>query len=386
MTNATGALTRLRIADDGSVTIPGGNLSLANPSSAIAGSILTGTNRFIHNFGSGNTFLGELAGNFSLSGTNNTGSGANALAVNTTGTANTATGSSALNSNTTGSNNTAAGTLALAANTTGPDNTAVGTAALAFNTTGFQNTASGRDALFSNTTGHANTAVGYQVLKNTTTGSVNVGVGYQSLVGNTTGQGNTAIGQQALHDNTTGELNIAIGYLAGYHLSTGDFNIAIGSQGVFNDANTIRVGDSLFQSRTFIAGIRGITTGSANAIPVMIDSNGQLGTVSSSARFKDDIADMESSTDALMQLRPVTFHYKADQDPEGRTLQYGLVAEEVAQVYPGLVARTPDGQVETVMYQFLPSMLLNEFQKLRRANDAMAAELAEIKRMLGRQR
>jgi hypothetical protein len=107
----------------------------------------------------------------------------------------------------------------------------------------------------------------------------------------------------------------------------------------------------------------------------MIDSNGQLGTLSSSARFKDDIADMGEDSDALMSLRPVTFHYKSDQDPAGRTLQYGLVAEEVEQVYPGLVAHSPDGQVETVLYHFLPPMLLNEMQKLRRTVEAQAERI-----------
>ena len=103
-----------------------------------------------------------------------------------------------------------------------------------------------------------------------------------------------------------------------------------------------------------------MTTGSADAVAVVIDSNGQLGTVSSSRRFKDDIADMDAASSALMKLRPVTFHYKTDQNPAGRTLQYGLIAEEVAEVYPGLVAHSADGQIETVMYQFLPPMLLNE--------------------------
>ena len=108
---------------------------------------------------------------------------------------------------------------------------------------------------------------------------------------------------------------------------------------------------------------------------MLIDSNGQLGTVSSSRRVKDDIADMDAASSALMTLRPVTFHYKSDQNPSGRTLQYGLIAEEVAEVYPGLVARSADGQIETVLYQFLPPMLLNEVQKQQRTIEALRAQV-----------
>ncbi|HEX7486008.1 MAG TPA: tail fiber domain-containing protein, partial [Vicinamibacterales bacterium] len=140
--------------------------------------------------------------------------------------------------------------------------------------------------------------------------------------------------------------------------------------------NTIRIGLPGSQTQTFIAGIRGATTGIADAVYVAIDSNGQLGTVSSSRRVKDDIADMAAASSALLRLRPVTFHYKSDQNPAGRTLQYGLIAEEVADIYPGLVARSADGQIETVMYQFLPPMLLNEYQKQQRSLNAHATELA----------
>jgi len=107
-------------------------------------------------------------------------------------------------------------------------------------------------------------------------------------------------------------------------------------------------------------------------VAVLVDTNGQLGTVSSSRRVKDDIADMDAASSALMTLRPLTFHYKSDQNPSGRTLQYGLIAEEVAAVYPGLVARSADGQIETVLYQFLPPMLLNEYQKQQRTIEAQA--------------
>ena len=201
-----------------------------------------------------------------------------------------------------------------------------------------------------------------------------------ALAESTTGNGNTAYGVGALGHNLAGSANIAIGYGAGGNFTTGNYNIAIGNLGNAAEGFTIRVGDAGTQSRTFIAGIRGVTTDIANGIPVLIDSNGQLGTVSSSRRFKDDIADMDAASSALLKLRPVTFHYKSDRNAEGRTLQYGLVAEEVAEVYPGLVAHSADGQVETVMYQYLPSMLLNEYQKQNRRIEAQAMHIAALER------
>jgi hypothetical protein len=169
----------------------------------------------------------------------------------------------------------------------------------------------------------------------------------------------------ALYNNSSGGANIAVGDYAGYNLSTGSSNIDIGNLGVPGDGNTIRIGGGNQiggnQTRAFIAGIRGVTTGAADAIAVVIDSNSQLGTVSSSRRYKSDIASIGDATDGLMRLRPVTFRYL--KYGENGPLQYGLIAEEVAEVYPELVARNKEGEVETVMYQFLAPMLLNEVQK-----------------------
>lgn len=119
-----------------------------------------------------------------------------------------------------------------------------------------------------------------------------------------------------------------------------------------------------------------MTTATA-AIPVLVGTDGQLGTASSSRRVKDDIADMGAASEVLMQLRPVTFHYKSDQNPKGRSLQYGLVAEEVEKVAPGLVARTANGEIETVFYQHLAPMLLNEVQKQQRLIETQTALLAK---------
>jgi hypothetical protein len=175
--------------------------------------------------------------------------------------------------------------------------------------------------------------------------------------------GNIALGLGALSVDTTGTNNIALGNLAANVVSNGNSNnIHIGSQGLAGDVNTIRIGTPGTQSSFFVAGVRGITTFNNNAIPVMIDSNGQLGTISSSRRFKEDIQDMGDASRDLMRLRPVTFRYKQPFADGSKPIQYGLIAEEVAEVYPDLVAYSADGQIETVKYQVLDSMLLNEFQ------------------------
>jgi hypothetical protein len=181
----------------------------------------------------------------------------------------------------------------------------------------------------------------------------------ESALRNTTSNFNTAIGWNALGDNTTGTGNTAIGFLAGINI-TGDDNIDIGSPGSVGESSTIRIGIGI--NRTFIAGIHGVATG-LPGLAVFVDANGQLGTISSSRRFKDDIQDMGDASSDLMKLRPVTFRYKQAQEDGSHPLQYGLVAEEVAEVNPGLVQFDKDGQPQTVLYHVLPSMLLNEAQK-----------------------
>jgi hypothetical protein len=137
----------------------------------------------------------------------------------------------------------------------------------------------------------------------------------------------------------------------------------IENMGTSTDNGVIRIGTSGTQGSFFAAGISGVTTGLNNAVPVVIDSNGQLGTISSSRRFKEDIHDMGEASEGLMRLRPVTFRYQKAFADGSKPLQYGLVAEEVAEVYPDLVTHSADGQIETVKYQVLDSMLLNEVQK-----------------------
>jgi hypothetical protein len=166
-----------------------------------------------------------------------------------------------------------------------------------------------------------------------------------------------------------------LGYLAGNAIALGNDNIDIGNTGVASDSATIRIG-SEFQTRTLISAIRGVTTGIADAVNVVIDSNGQLGTVSSSRRFKKEIKPMDKTSDAILALKPVTFHYKSDNTD---TPQFGLIAEDVAAVNPDLVVRDKDGEIYTVRYEAVNAMLLNEFLKEHRKNEEQEKTIAELK-------
>jgi hypothetical protein len=228
---------------------------------------------------------------------------------------------------------------------------------------GSRNTATGFQALFSNTTDD-NTAYGYQALLNNTTGFFNIATGVGALADNTGGSGNTAIGYFALHNNTTGGGNTAIGVGAGTNLTAGNNNIYIGNVGAGGDSNTTRIGIAKTTQKTFIDGIRGVTTGFNDAVNVVIDSAGQLGTISSSGRFKKEIKSMDHASEAILVLKPVTFYYKSD--VQG-TPQFGLIAEEVAAVDPDLVVRDQNGEIYTVRYDAVNAMLLNEFLKEHKA-------------------
>jgi hypothetical protein len=319
---------------------------------------------------SANTAMGTNALWSNTSGGWNTASGDSAMFRNTTGSSNTASGVNALGQNTTGSSNTAFGVEALFQNTTGYANTAAGGAAMLSNTSGSYNVGVGDSALEENTIGMGNTAAGYGSLADNTTGNKSVGWGGWTLLRNTTGSNNTALGTYALESNTSGNDNIGVGFGAGGYLSTGSNNIDIGNSGVAGENGAIRIGTSGSQTETFIAGIWGSpVTGSA----VYISSSGQLGVLASSERYKTDIQSMGSSSARLDQLRPVTFRLK--NEPHS-AIQYGLIAEEVAQVYPELVIRARDGSIEGVRYEELAPMLLNEVQQQRQALVAQEEHLA----------
>jgi hypothetical protein len=315
--------------------------------------------------GNFNTAIGAGALFFNT-GDDNTAVGSGALLSNTTGTRNTATGESALFHNISGRRNTAAGESALFNNISGSNNTATGSGALLNNSIGDDNTAVGDGALFRNITGSGNTATGISTLLQNTLGVENTANGFYAMFSNTTGRLNTAIGDRALFSNTTGLVNVALGYRAGASLTTGNNNIAIGNAGVAGDANTIRIGGNVGfgpQTATFIAGIHGVTTGNNNAIPVVIDPAGQLGTVSSSLRYKTEVKPIDKVSESILALKPVSFRYKVHKDT---TPQFGLIAEEVAKVNPDLVIYDSDGEPYTVRYDAVNALLLNEFLKEHR--------------------
>jgi hypothetical protein len=303
----------------------------------------------------------------------NTATGAGALLFNTTGALNTANGAFALLSNSTGSFNTATGFQALRNNTTGNSNTANGINALGDNTTGTSNTAMGSSTLIFNTTGGSNTATGAGALFNNTTGGNNTANGVLALSSNTTGADNTAVGINALLNNT-GSGNIALGSGAGSDLTFGFNNIDIGNIGHAGESFTIRIGTVGTQTATLIAGIFGVGFGTD---PVFVSSNGQLGVGVSSARFKTEIKPMDKMSEAILALKPVTFRYKQEIDPKAM-LRFGLVAEEVAKVNPDLVGRDAKGQVQTVHYEAVNAMLLNEFLKEHSTVQELKKEVASL--------
>jgi hypothetical protein len=339
--------------------------------------------------GSHNTGVGTSALLNNTSGDSNTAVGFTALFNNTTGNGNQAIGGSTLFHNTTGTQNTAVGAGALLHNTTASLNSAFGSQALVTNTTGASNTANGFSALFNNATGFNNVADGANALYNNTTGTYNTASGSSALFRNTTGGYNTAMGVNALYRNTTGNGNIALGVSAGSFLTTGSNNIDIGNGGVASESGRIRIGTKGKQINCYIAGISGV--GVPGGVGVIVDANGRLGTVVSSARYKDDIKPMDQASESVLALKPVTFRYKHELDPEG-IAQFGLVAEEVEKVNPDLVARDDNGKAYTVRYEAVNAMLLNEFLKEHRKVEKLEAtaitqqnEIAALTRTLREQ-
>jgi hypothetical protein len=324
-----------------------------------------------------NVAVGANALFSNTTGHGNTANGGSALKNNTEGFSNTADGFQALNSNTIGHENTAIGVQALYKNSTGSFNTATGASALMSNTIGIQNTATGVAALTSNTIGTYNTAMGNAALESNTDGNANTAYGPQALDNNTTGSQNTAIGPSALLSNSIGNRNIAVGVNAGELLTTGDNNIDIGSgvSGPAGEAKTIRIGD--VQTATYIAGISGAAASSG--VPVYVNSDGKLGTLTSSKRFKQNIQNMGDASHPLYALHPVIFRYKQTIDPKG-TPQFGLVAEEVEKVNPDLVTRDAKGELYTVRYEAVNAMLLNEFLKEHRKVEEQEATITQLKK------
>ena len=326
-----------------------------------------------------------------------------ALNLATTGSNNTAHGWFSLFSNTTGGNNVATGYQALFSNTTGRRNVANGSTALFSNTAGNFNVAQGDQTLYSNTIGSVNTAIGFGALFSnmncddpgcTEGGSANTAIGAEALESLTTGGGNTAIGEGALINHMTGNQNIAVGLRAGQNLTDGGVNVYIANQGVPAENRTIRIGNVVSwtdiygfghpaHTATYIAGINGATA--SGGVAVYINSDGLLGTLTSSARFKQDITPMNRASEAILALKPVTFRYKKEIDPAG-TSQFGLVAEDVEKVNPDLVVRDKEGKPYSVRYEQVNAMLLNEFLKEHHIVQEQQATITQLESTVAQQK
>jgi hypothetical protein len=314
--------------------------------------------------------------------------------------ANTADGSGVLINRTTGVWNTGIGFQTLYHDTTGYSNTAEGIRALFNNVSGRNNVANGIQPLFSNTSGSGNTANGYQALYHDTTGSnnvaygpfalynsngaANIAVGADALYRNFNGGGDIAVGFRALYRNNSGSENVALGNGAGSEITAGDFTIHIGNTGNAQfpfESGTIRIGEEGDQTATYIAGIYNAVASGGSA--VYVDSNDKLGTSLSSRRFKDEIKPIDKASESILALKPVTFRYRKDLDPEGIP-QFGLVAEDVEQVNPDLVVRDAKGNVESVRYEAVNAMLLSEFLKQHRKVAEQQTTMTQLQKSLGK--
>jgi trimeric autotransporter adhesin len=293
-----------------------------------------------------------------------TAEGTKALQSLTTGSANTAVGWSSLLTNATGSFNTATGAGSLLFNTA-DNNTAFGAAALLFNTAGIENTAVGAAALLNNTGGPLDAPDGGPA-------SFNTAVGASALAGNTVGSVNTAVGARALLNTASGNGNIALGAGAGFNVTTANNVICIGATGL--DVNNSCFISNIYTNVQPIAG--------TDPDSVTITSTGRLGRGNvSSRRYKHDIELMDKASEVLYTLKPVTFRYNKEYDAT-QTLAFGLIAEEVAEVAPDLVGRNPDGQPESVRYEMVNAMLLNEFLKEHRKNEDQQATIARLQKQI----
>lgn len=381
--NGAGALPTFQAVPGAITTIAGTTGSTTGPTVTIAGqdgltTSVSGTTLTVTTRGpsSDTMFLGQGTGNASFAGSNSVALGAGAYTGSTGGGDNVAVGVNSLASATALSNCTAVGYLAMQTTGNYNGNTAIGSNAMQASG-GPDNTAIGCNALATGagTTGN-NVAVGFNSMITASAG-YSTAVGYGSLA-NATGNNICAYGYQALGLNTlTGSDNIAVGTLAGTGFTGSESNnIVIGnSLGTVGDNNTLRIGNqgsgTNQQNLCFIAGITGATvTGSA----VLCSTSGQLGTIASSVRYKENIKDLTSQADKLTKLRPVSFNFKKD---NSKTSQMGLIAEEVHKNFPYLCLYNDEGEPESVKYHELPIILLQEVQRLNKKITELETKLSK---------
>ena len=343
--------------------------------------------------GNGNTVEGSGALQNLSTGIHNNAFGNQTLNVNTTGSYNSATGSQALKINT-ANNNTAMGFQSLVTNVTGDGNTAYGWRALFHNTIGNGNVAVGREALSQNTdagdnsVNGANTAVGFRALQFATTsggvpGDANTGVGWLALQSNTIGQANTGVGSLALQAMTIGQRNSSFGRRA-MEFATGNDNTGVGwraGDNVTTASGVVCIGSSTaganVDNTTYIRNVGTDSVNGAGTDFVTVNlTTGRVGHFSSSRRYKENIKPMDNASEALYRLKPVTYRFKKEIDPT-QGLEYGLVAEEVANVDPNLAVRDGKGQIESVRYMAVNAMLLNEFLKEHRKVEELQTTVAQ---------
>lgn len=350
--------------------------------------------------GNNNTAIGEEAMKFMQADSDNIAIGRRALSDFATLRGGSegaiAIGNFALARRNFGADNIAIGRNAMFDNSensvSGGDNVALGAGSLLHLSTGAENTAIGVNALNGakstsrGLTASFNVAVGGMALYGLRNGDNNTAVGYNALAEIFSGYRNTAAGTDALASTTTGFRNVAVGNKAGLNVTTGSDNIILGAfnAGQPAEIGTIRIGDKAYQKKAYIAGVSGVKTGLATAKTVFIDANGQLGTTKSSARFKEDIHSMGTASERLSSLRPVTFRYKEHEQDGSQPVQFGLIAEEVAEVFPELVVNDLEGQPETVRYDLLATLLVNEYQKQGKAAEELAARVAYLEGELAR--
>jgi hypothetical protein len=331
-------------------------------STQISGLLAIGSGALQNNTtGINNLAIGYQALNLHTTGNYAVAIGYQALSVNTTGSFIVAVGNQSLQENTTGIQNTALGHASLFVNTTGSINTAIGNDTLGSNITGGNNIAVGSAALHNNISGNQNVAMGVNALQHSL-GNNNTAIGFMTLVAQINADNNTALGFQA-GENITGSNNILIGSNAGIAIINTNDNIDIGNSGIVGDSGIIRIGTTGTQLKNFQAAIRGITTDVADAIPILISSTGQLGTLSSLRSKKENIIDLDENTNSLIINRLITRRFDFI-DKKGKYQQYGMIVDEVIDICPDIIANNSEGEPETIMYQYIPIMILKEIQRM----------------------